>query len=165
MFEQESTVECKTTFFTGNLNIAVVATIAVLLFILLLEFDSSGENKLTIFNDPKQATVVNFLLLGYPAASLLLWLGRKTVVVERFPSWICISILGSILALCFANFMTDALGMTYDATIPDIFFRILFGAIILSLYTMLFTAVFYYSPAIGKVLKDSFHVGEMTSNL
>jgi hypothetical protein len=165
MFEQKSTVERKTTFFTGNLNVAIFASLTVLLFIVLLELNSAGENKLRVFNDPKQSMVLNFLLLGYPTAAFLLWLGRKTAIVQYFPSWLGISILGSILALCFGNFTTVALGMSYGARIPDFYFNIFFGAIFLSLFTMPFTALFYYSPAIIKALKKRFQFGKPNSNL
>lgn len=166
MFEQESIVERKTTFFTGNLNVAIAASLAVLLFIFLLELNSAGENKLTVFNDQKQAMVINFILLGYPTAAFLLWLGRKTAIVQYFPSWLCISILGSILALCFGSFTAVELGMSYYIPrTPDLYFNIFFGGIFLSLYTMPFTALFYYSPAIIKAIKNRFRIGKPNSNL
>jgi hypothetical protein len=152
MFEQYSTTECKSALsqLHRNLRIAIVATLAYLILVYLLVY-VAGENSLTVFNDWRPATVSYIPSLGYPLAALVLWFCRKSTIVENYPSWLGVSILGSILSAFLAVFMVSWLGII-DPSIGVFgkFIGILVLATILIFYTVPLTAFFYYLTTLRK---------------
>ena len=152
MFEQYSTIERKNAFsqLHSNMKIAVVPALAYLLLVNLLGYVVGG-NSLTIFNDWRQVIISNIPSLGYPLAALVLWFCRKSAIVENYPSWLSVSILGSILSAFLAVFTSYQLG-NIDSSIgvSSGFVAIAMLATILIFYIVPLTALFYYLTTLRK---------------
>lgn len=167
MFEQFRQIERKESLaqLFRNLKIAFVAALAVLILLSLLEYKVSDVAKFNEycdchqFSDWKEAITLNVLLLGYPIAAILLWRCRETFVVERFPIWLCISIIGSIISISLYNLTLEILDIETRFSSLGRGIIAAYYSGVLSFYVAPITAAFYYSPPIVKVLKQMWRNG------
>lgn len=167
MFEQFRQIERKKSLaqLFRNLKIAFVAVLAVWFLLNALQLNVLDSVNFRDSNNWFETLTLNVLLLGYPIAAIALWRFRETFIVERFPIWLGISVVGSILAMSLHSFMIQILNDESETLMtrhnPGGFYAFfaMYFATLLSFYVAPITAAFYYSPPIVKVLKQMWRNG------
>jgi|GEM_PF-5348543 len=107
--------------------------------------------------------MINAYSLGYIAAAIALTFLRHSWIVERFPTWLNISVLGSALSHFIAFVTADAMyfsslegrGVLWQWHWSGVFMASILGTILFSLYIMPFTLMIYYSSSLWRRLKCS----------
>lgn len=170
MFEQFQQIERKESFaqLFRNLKIAFVAALAVWFSLMALQisvlddFFLLNSFYLEESKDWYETLTLNLLLLGYPISAIALWLCKDTFVVERFPIWLNISVVGSIFSMSVQSLMIQILrtenGWIRYTSAGDALIAMFF-ATLLSFYVAPITAAFYYSPPIVEVIKRNLRKG------
>ena len=167
MFEQFQQIERKESFaqLFRNLKIAFVAALAVWFLITALELRILDTIRFEESQNRYEALTLNVLLLGYPISAIGLWLFKDSFIVERFPIWLGISVVGSIVSMSLHSFMLQILENENETGFtrhnPGGFYAVfaMFFATLLSFYVAPITAAFYYSPPIVEVIKRNLRKG------
>jgi hypothetical protein len=164
MFEQVQLTKSENwiTALHRNLQIACSASLAVWV-VLYFIFPEIGSNDSYQASEIRNA-ILSALSLGYIAAAFALTFGRDSWIVERFPSWLNISVLGSALSIFFACVTADAMyfssfkgkGVILIWDWCGVFISFFLGTILFSFYTIPFTLLIYYSSNLWRRLKTFF---------
>lgn len=163
MFEQAQITNSENwqTVLYRNLQMACSASLSVwiVLYFIFPEFNSNET-----FHEPAEtrAAIINAFSFGYIVAAIALTFVRDSLIVERFPAWLNISVLGSALSIFFAFVTADAMyfssltGVWFNWHWSGVFLAFVLGTIVMSFYTMPFTLLICYSSNLWQRLKTLF---------